>query len=203
MITKRLLGAIVLCSAVAVGQTSQISPNESLLEAARAGDTAGMVAALNRGASVDAKGRYDLTPLYVAATSGRLDAVKLLVARGANVNAEDSFYHARAAEMAMTNGHTAVTIFLLESGAKGDGLLLSAVQSNDEAMVKAALASDLTREGLQSASALAGRLQRTPLSAMIKAALDARPEPRPRLPSTRPLFHATPATTATPRAASR
>ena len=177
MITKRILGAIVLCSAVAVGQTSQISPNESLLEAARAGDTAGMVAALNRGASVDAKGRYDLTPLYVAATSGRLDAVKLLVARGANVNAEDSFYHARAAEMAMTNGHTAVTIFLLQSGAKGDGLLLSAVQSNDEAMVKAALASDLTREGLQSASALAGRLQRTPLSAMIKTALDARPEP--------------------------
>ena len=54
MITKRILAAIALCSAVAVGQTSQNSPNESLLEAARSGDTAGIVAALNRGASVDA-----------------------------------------------------------------------------------------------------------------------------------------------------
>ena len=36
--------------------------------------------------------------------------MKLLVARGANVNAQDTFYRARAAEMAITNGHVDVDV---------------------------------------------------------------------------------------------
>ena len=86
------------------GQGSQAA-NESLWEAARAGDTAGITAALGQGADVNAKSRYDVTPLIFAAGNGRLDAVKLLLARGADVNAQDTFYRARAADMAMANGH--------------------------------------------------------------------------------------------------
>ena len=59
-----------------------------------------------QGADVNAKARYDVTALIFAAGNGRLEAVKLLLARGADINAQDTFYRARAADMATTNGHT-------------------------------------------------------------------------------------------------
>jgi ankyrin repeat protein len=100
---------ILTTTALLVSQGSQ-SANEALWQAAREGDTAGITAALGKGADVNAKSRYDVTALFFAATSGRLEAVKLLVARGADVNVQDTFYRTRAAEMAITNGHTDVTI---------------------------------------------------------------------------------------------
>ena len=111
--------------------------NEALWEAARAGDTARITAALAQGADVNAKSRYDVTALIFASSNGRLDAVKLLVSRGADVNAQDSFYRARAAEMALTNGHVDVPLFLLQSGAEADGSLAAAVQFNNAALVNA------------------------------------------------------------------
>ena len=120
---KRLItGALVLTSvALLFGQGSQAA-NEALWQAARDGDTAAITAALAKGADVNAKSRYDVTALIFAAGSGRLEAVKLLIARGANVNATDTFYRARAAEMAITNGHVDVTLYLLQNGAEADGL---------------------------------------------------------------------------------
>src|SRR6185295_18064490 len=98
------------------GQGAQAA-NESLWEASRAGDTARITAALAQGADVNAKSRYDVTPLIFAASSGRLEAVKLLISRGANVNAQDSFYRASAVDMAMSNSHTDVVLYLLQNGA--------------------------------------------------------------------------------------
>ena len=147
--------AIAATIAVAAGQGTQAA-NEALWEAARAGDTAAITAALAKGADVNAKSRYDVTALIFAAGSGRLEAVKLLVARGANVNAQDTFYRARAAEMAITNGHLDVTLYLLQNGAEADGLLASGVQQNQEALVKAAVGGKVTRQGLQAAMTMAG-----------------------------------------------
>ena len=88
------LGVAVLSAAgVLAGQGSQAA-NESLWEASRAGDTTRITAALAQGADVNAKSRYDVTPLIFAAGNGRLDAVKLLLSRGADVNAQDTFYRA-------------------------------------------------------------------------------------------------------------
>src|ERR1700681_4914946 len=155
--------------------------NESLWEAARAGDTARISAALDKGIHIDAKAPYEMTALLFAADNGRLDAVKLLVARGADVNARDTFYHARAVDLALTNGYVDVGIFLLQNGSKGgDDALTVAVQSNDAPLVRAALASDVTRQRLRSAIALAERTKRADLAPIIKVALDARPaEPEP------------------------
>jgi hypothetical protein len=74
--------------------------------------------------------------------------VKLLVSRGANANVEDTFYHAHAIDMALSNGHTDVAIFLLQSGADADGALAGGVQTNNEAIVRAALAGKVTRQGI-------------------------------------------------------
>src|SRR5688572_14439721 len=101
-----LSGVAVLAAMTLVTGQGPQAANESLWEAARAGDTARITAALSQGADVNAKSRYDVTPLIFAAGNGRLDAVKLLLSRGADVNAQDTFYRARAADMAMVNGYT-------------------------------------------------------------------------------------------------
>jgi outer membrane protein assembly factor BamB len=168
---------------------AQSSPaNEALWQAARDGDTAGITAALAKGADVNAKSRYDVTPLIFAAGSGRLEAVKLLIARGADVNAQDTFYKARAAEMAITNGHRNVTLYLLQNGAEGDTLLAMGVQQNQEDLVKAAVAGKVSRQALQGALTLAGTMKRETLAPVIKAALDKLP------PEATPAFTVNPAT---------
>jgi outer membrane protein assembly factor BamB len=172
--------------AVALAQGSQAA-NEALWQAARDGDTAGITTALAKGADVNAKSRYDVTALIFAAGSGRLEAVRLLVARGANVNAQDTFYRARAAEMAITNGHVDVALYLLQNGASGDSLLAMGVQQNQEAIVRAAVGGTISRQALQSALALATNMKREALAPVIKAALDKLP------PETAPVFTVNPA----------
>ena len=115
--------------------------------------------------------------MIFAASNGRLDAVKLLVARGANVNAEDSFYHATAAAMALGNGHVDIAVFLLQNGWEGgaDDLALFGVQSDNATLVKTALTSKMTRQGVQAALGAAERLKRAALIPILKTALDALP----------------------------
>ena len=169
-----LWAATVIATAQTPG--AQADANESLFEAARAGDTARIAAALDRGANVNAKSRYEVTALIFAAGNGRLDAVKLLVARGADVNAQDTFYRMRAADMAITNGHVDVAVFLLQNGsAGGSTVLLSAVQSNNTSLLRAVLGTKLTRQDLQSAVAMAERLKRDALMPVLKTALEALP----------------------------
>ncbi len=64
----------------------------SLLAAAKAGDVAGVEAALRAGVPVDARDastRY--TPLMHACDKGKVDVVRMLLAAGADVNAREQF----------------------------------------------------------------------------------------------------------------
>src|SRR5204862_7282883 len=150
--------------------------NEALWEAARAGDTARIQTALDKGADVNAKARYDMTALIFAADKGHLDAVKLLVAKGADVNAVDRFYRGHALDMAVQNGHADVAIFLLQNGASGADLaLMGAVQLNNVGLLRAALDGKIDRQPLAMALAAAERQKRTELIPLLKAALDVRP----------------------------
>jgi outer membrane protein assembly factor BamB len=152
------------------------SANEALFEAARAGDVARIEAALSQGAGINATSRYNVTPLIFAASNGRLEAVKVLVARGANVNAEDSFYRSTAAAMALGNGHVDVAVFLLQNGWDGgDFVTLFGVQSDNATLVKTALSSKVTHRGVQAALAAAERMKRAALIPMLKAALSSLP----------------------------
>lgn len=155
--------------------------NESLWEAARAGDAARVASLVDEGADVNAKARYDMTALHFAADKGRLEVVRLLVARGANVNAQDTFYRTRSLDWALSNGHRTVATFLLEQGSEGaDNALEAGVEVDDLTLVRAALAARVSRQGLETALVAAERQKRTALLPMIKAALDARPaEPPP------------------------
>lgn len=119
-------------------------PGEALREAARAGDVAKMEALLKAGAPIDAPAKYGQTPLYYAAEKGHLAAVKLLVERGANVKAKDSFFGASALGMALQGGHYELARYLLSKGADDAAAALSiAIERQDAELARAAVATGL------------------------------------------------------------
>jgi outer membrane protein assembly factor BamB len=177
---RHILRSVFAVAVVTVAVGAQSTPaNERLWEAARSGDTAAITAALTAGADVNAKARYDVTPLLFAASSGRLEAARLLIARGATVRTRDTFYRAEPVDMALTNGHVDVAIFLLQNGAGADDVLAMAVQTENTALFQAALKGVVTRAGLEAAIAVAERSKRVAFLAPLKTALAATAAPPP------------------------
>jgi hypothetical protein len=143
-----LLALIVLPAAV--GAQSAAPSNDLLLQAVRKGDLAAVKAALDAGVPADAKFRYDRTALSFAADRGQVEIVKLLLERGADVNAKDSFYGVTPLVWAANNGHADVARILLARGATGAGdVLENGVEKRSVALVDAAIGSGkLTAEEL-------------------------------------------------------
>ena len=123
-----------LLSAQAPAPNQIEAQGEALANAARSGDAAQVAALLDKGVDVNAKGRYGATALFFAADKGHLEVVKLLVARGAEIDIQDTFYRTRPINWALANDHTEVAIFLLEKRSKGAGdALMSGVRSTTRA----------------------------------------------------------------------
>lgn len=86
-------------------------------DAAQKGDVAAITAALDAGADVnEIGGSGEATALYYSALAGNLDAARLLVARGADVNIP-SRWGGPPIFMAAWQGHTSIIILLLANGA--------------------------------------------------------------------------------------
>ena len=114
--------------------------NEQLLAAARKGDPAQARTLLDKGADVNAKTRYGATPLSYACDRGNVELVKLLIEKGANLDAKDTFYGAAPIIWAAQKGHAEVIRVLLEKGAKGkDDAMQIGIQSGSLPIAKAVL----------------------------------------------------------------
>ncbi|KAI4519561.1 ankyrin repeat protein, partial [Schizophyllum commune Tattone D] len=69
---------------------------------------------LDLGADVEQRDKYGLTPLHTAALSGRLEAARKLIARGADVATQFEQYS--PIHTAAMNGFQAIVALLLDSG---------------------------------------------------------------------------------------
>lgn len=140
-----LLQKIFLFSLLAllVPQTSQTSKqelNDQLFEAVRKGDAAGVTAALDKGADVNAKFRYGQTALFKAAERGNADVAKILLDRGVDVKVKDTFYKTTAMTWALDGKHVGVVKLILEKSAEDvDDVLINGTQQGNEELVKVAL----------------------------------------------------------------
>jgi outer membrane protein assembly factor BamB len=186
MLIASLLSLILLAS-----QTTPVSPQqpppaptpivEELWNAARAGDAGRVTKALAGGADVNAKTRYGATALTFAADRGHTQIIKLLLDRGAEIDAQDTFYKMRPLDAAMMNNHQAAATMLLERGSKGAGnALMMAVRSGSMPVVQAALASkDLTAEQARGSLAAAKRGGNAEIVALIEKKIATLPAETP------------------------
>jgi ankyrin repeat protein len=121
-------------------QTSKQELNDQLFEAVRKGDAAGVTAALDKGADVNAKFRYGATALFKAAERGNAEVAKILLDRGADVKVKDTFYQATAMSWALDGKHVDVVKLILAKSAEDvDDVLVTGTQQGNEELVKVAL----------------------------------------------------------------
>lgn len=150
----------ILCGVGLIFFAASILPAKStaldgqLLDAAAAGDVAGVKSLIAAGADVNARDARDpndktrLTPLMKAALNGHGEVVKLLIKSGSQVNDVDPYWGS-ALGMAAAKGHLAVVNELLRAVADPNATngpdfrmtpLISAVQQCHMEVVKALLA---------------------------------------------------------------
>ena len=170
------------CALLSVTLLAQPSPADALLDAARMGDRARVAALLDNGVSVNTSNKYGVSALGFAAERGHFDIVRLLVARGADVNAVDSFYGSRPVDFALRGGHLNIAVYLLEHKAQGAvSVLNAAIRRRDAAAVKIALAArQADAAALANASAVAAQAGDAAIIAMVKAAAAATPATPPK-----------------------
>jgi hypothetical protein len=183
-----VLLVIFTIPAMASQTPSRTEKAEALAAAARKGDAAAVTKLLDEGVDVNTKFRYGTTALSFAADHGQLEVVKVLLARGANVNVKDTFYGATpltwAVSPALTRKpeHAEIVGLLLKHGAEGkEDALMSAVSEGEVPTTKIILAQGgFKPEQLADALDIATRAKRTEIITLLEAA-GAKPSPELRL----------------------
>lgn len=170
----------VLLIAVLLQQPAPAPNVEAFFEAARNGDRARVVQLLEAGVDVNARARYDVTAVTFAAGRGRLEIVKLLVERGADINVPDTFYKMRAIDLAASNGHLDVAQYLLEHGSLGARSALSTgIRQKHMGLVTAAVKSaELDGEAFVAGLVQAERAGDPAILEIVSAAAAAKPAAR-------------------------
>jgi ankyrin repeat protein len=154
-------------------KTGDPALNEELLSAAKKGDVAAVKSLLLKGADVNAKTRYNQTPLMLAAMQGHVEVVKTLLEAGADLNVTDTFYKSvTALSAAADRGHTEIVKLLLEKGVKGkETALYIGAQRGHAPVVKAALdAGGLSQESLDRALGFVDEAKSKEIAEMLKKA---------------------------------
>lgn len=179
-----LLSAILLlAAATARAQQSVTTPqpqpaaaalnplDEQLWEATRKGDAAAVKALIAKGANVNARWRYNQTPLFKASERGHTEVVKVLLDAGADVSVRDTFYSATPLTWAIDKDHVEVVRVLIDKGVPGkEDVLLSGARGGNVEYVKIALAKGgLPAPLLTRALVLAGIRHRAEKDEALKA----------------------------------
>ncbi|MGH9721738.1 MAG: ankyrin repeat domain-containing protein, partial [Bryobacteraceae bacterium] len=148
-----------------------------LVAAARSGDLSQVKALLDKGADVNARGRYGQTALLFASNRGHLEVVKLLLAAGADVDAGHTFYGATALTWAATKGYVDIVRLLIGKTEGGPAKVLPvAVLRGNAALVKLAIENGAAKADLWSALVAAERAKKAEIVELLKSS-GAQPPP--------------------------
>jgi hypothetical protein len=135
----RIVFRVLLCLAlvvpgVAAAQAPAAPPSSSpatadqgdaLRRAASVGDVARVRELLAAGVDVNSANAYGGTALAFACDKGHLEVVKVLLDKGADLEAKDRFYSSTPLQWAAVKGHAEIARMLLAKGAKGEAELLA------------------------------------------------------------------------------
>jgi hypothetical protein len=176
-----LAGQAVPPSPAPVPASATLAPSPeaaAYLDAVRKGDLAAIEKALASGIAVDTPFRYNRTALSFAADRGSVEVVRLLLDKGANPEATDSYYNqtplAWASQPAQTRKpeHAEVVKLLLAKGAKGAARAFgAAVGAGDVPMIQVILDAGGVPPALLNDSLAAAKKQSKPeiVAALEKA----------------------------------
>jgi hypothetical protein len=114
--------------------------NEDLLAASRAGDLAGVKAAVDHGAALETKTSYGQTALYLSAMNGHEEIVRYLLEKGANTNVRDTFYKAPMLGFVVMRKHWEIAKLLAGKSTNVDQDLGEVADTGRADLVKALLA---------------------------------------------------------------
>ena len=76
---------LLFISALALAQAPALTKTDQLQDAARKGDAAAVKKLLDEGVDVNTRFRYNATALFYACDHGHVEAVKVLLDRGADM----------------------------------------------------------------------------------------------------------------------
>ena len=125
-----------MLAATALAADPKAESRDALWAAVRAGDEKAIIAALDKGADVNAKNEYGVTALWIAANKGKTEVIELLLARGADPNARDDIWY--QTPLSHSLGKVENVKVLLKAGAKDvDAAVLSAVAEGNAPVVQA------------------------------------------------------------------
>lgn len=177
MISRVFLSCLLIFAGV-FAQTPAL--DEDLLAAARKGDLAQVKALVEKGANIEAKTRYDTTPLFFAARNGHLEVVQYLISKGANVNVTDTFYKMSTLMAAADKGGVEVVKALVAAGAKGiERLLPMAAARGNLALIEYMLATSKPPGEVLSQALQAAEQQKKPEAAELLKQAGAKPPEKP------------------------
>ncbi|HET7747296.1 MAG TPA: ankyrin repeat domain-containing protein, partial [Vicinamibacteria bacterium] len=127
---------------LAMALASPAGDGQELREAARRGDQARVRALLDAGVKADDEGRHGMTALMAAVAGGHLEVARLLVERGADVDAKERFFGQSVLAQAAGAKRPELVRWLLEKGARdADSALDFAIRTGDVALAGQAIAS--------------------------------------------------------------
>ncbi|MCU0707557.1 MAG: PQQ-binding-like beta-propeller repeat protein [Pirellula sp.] len=156
-VTGRMAWACVLASVLFCSRANA-DDGERLREAARRGDVTAIEGLLAKGIDVNSPSSYGVTPLATACDHGHIEAARLLIDRGADVNTKDTFYKFTPLGWAVMRRHTEIAKILVAAGAQdADAALSNAVGSMQPEVVRMLIESGKISDAARASAIRAAR----------------------------------------------